>query len=90
MKNLEDIKDRLKRVCDYYGVNSEYALFRDNIIIVPDDGNDIYLVFDNNCNILGVERYIKNYAKSIRVTQSTDISSYRFTLFIIRHRKHTS
>ena len=61
MANIESLKEKLKRVCSNYGVNSEYAIFRDNIIIVPDDGNDIYLVFDNNCNILGVERYIKNY-----------------------------
>ena len=56
MANIESLKEKLKRVCSNYGVNSEYAIFRDNIIIVPDDGNDIYLVFDNNCNILGVEK----------------------------------
>lgn len=60
MANIESLEEKLKMVCSNYGVNSEYALFRDNIIIVPDDGNDIYLVFDKNCNILGVERYIKN------------------------------
>lgn len=48
-----------RRVCYCYGFDAEYSLFLKNIIIVPGDKNNLYLIFDNKCNILGIEEYNK-------------------------------
>ena len=60
MMEFEVKKDNLRIACSYYGANAEKALYRDNIIVVPDDEKDIYLIFDNNCHILGIEKYAMN------------------------------
>lgn len=57
-------KDRLEKICKRYNVSAENAKYLDNIIVVPVDRNDLYLVFDNNCQILGIEKYDED--KSIK------------------------
>lgn len=47
----------LERVCKRYNASIGNAEYLDNIIIIPVKKGSLYLIFDKNCNILGIDSY---------------------------------
>ena len=50
-------KKMIRRSCNRYGVDAENAIMGNNTISVPVGVNDLYLVFDNDCNILEIDKF---------------------------------
>ena len=52
---MNNIKNKLDKVCSRYRAVAADAIFLDDIIVVPVKGGALHLVFDKDCNILGID-----------------------------------
>ena len=52
---MNNIKNKLDKVCSRYKAVAADAIFLDDIIVVPVKGGALHLVFDKDCNILGID-----------------------------------
>ena len=52
---MSEIKNKLDKVCSRYKAVAADAIFLDDIIVVPVKGGALHLVFDEDCNILGID-----------------------------------
>ena len=54
---MNEKKELLGKICYKYGANADESVFLNDIIFVPLNVNSLYLIFDSNCNIIGVDKY---------------------------------
>lgn len=52
---MNNIKNKLDKVCSRYRAVAADAIYFDDIIVVPVKGGALHLVFDKDCNILGID-----------------------------------
>ena len=52
---MNNIKNKLDKVCSRYRAVAADAIYLDDIIVVPVNGGVLHLVFDKDCNILGID-----------------------------------
>lgn len=94
---MNNIKNELDNVCGRYKVIASDALHFTDIIVVPVRGRDLYLVFDKNCNVLGIDNikisntdnsmindYFTNKYKPNKVENGEDLMSRDFTSYSLR------